>query len=180
MKEGKSPLPENTNAECLATSAAGVDGGPRLPQSLPTLVLTFAASGPQGRSAAGSPAHRAPSATRVQIGTAPRSHPWRFLQGKQTRGSHLYRAEARVGGQLLPFSSWALSKPALPCSEVSVELKELKGPQEMCEVSTEPECLLHKSLMRSPTCVLSKGLSFSRKLCMNNRKHFRASLWLEA
>lgn len=75
---------------------------PRTP--FPTLALTFAASGPRGRSAAGSPAHTAPSATHGRTGTAPRSRPWHSLWGKQTR-SHLHRSDEdwrKQGGQPLP------------------------------------------------------------------------------
>lgn len=59
-------------------SALGLECSVHKPAS-PPRALTFAASGPQGRSGACSPAHTAPSATRGQTGTAPRSRPWRSL-----------------------------------------------------------------------------------------------------
>lgn len=65
----------------MVPAARQRDSSLRKPPSHPE--LTCAASGPRGRSAAGSPARRAPSATRGRTGTAPRSHPWHSLWGKQ-------------------------------------------------------------------------------------------------
>lgn len=106
--EGPSSLGPKT--QCAEHSGDQCDGG--TPASITRLphnpALTFAASGPRGRSAAGSPARRAPSATRGQTGTTPRSHPWHSLWGEQWgepwSGSH--SGLERVGGQpcLLPSS----------------------------------------------------------------------------
>lgn len=126
--EGKSPLcPRirvlSARAVCRSRLASMEPSSP--------LELTFAASGPRGRSAAGSPARTAPSATRGQTGTAPRSRPWRSLWDKQTGKSEEESEPESRGRTALVFCS-CHQVLDLPRSELYVDPKELKGTLGTC------------------------------------------------
>lgn len=109
-------------------------------------MLTSAASGPRGRSAAGSPARRAPSATREQNGTAPGSRPWHSLWANNQESQGWWSCselEGREDSTAPPAILEAQQILSLPHAELYQDQEDGKAPGDILRACRTWKSLRH-------------------------------------